>query len=156
MDPFTSFLDLDWPLTTASHLLSPTFLSHFPDPLTPLTHLPLPSRLLKDTTPLQRGIIRHLILLIDLSTSTLEKDLRPTRYLLTLRYIEDFIKEFFDQNPISQLGIIGMRDGLAVRVSDLGGNPSEHVKKVRGLRGEEPRGNVSLQNGLEMGRGVLL
>ena len=117
---------------------------------------PLRGRLLKDTTPLQRGIIRHLILIVDLSTAMLEKDLRPTRYLLTLRYVEDFIKEFFDQNPISQLGIIGMRDGLAVRVSDVGGNPSEHVSRVRKLRDEEPKGQVSLQNALEMGRGALL
>ena len=35
-------------------------------------------RLLKDTTPLQRGIIRHLILILDLSTAMTEKDLRPT------------------------------------------------------------------------------
>ena len=86
----------------------------------------------------------------------LEKDLRPTRYSLTLNHVEAFIKEFFDQNPISQLGIIGMRDGLAVRISDVGGNPSEHVGKVSKLRREEPKGQVSLQNALEMGRGALL
>jgi transcription initiation factor TFIIH subunit 2 len=79
------------------------------------------SRLLKDTTPLQRGIIRHLILVLDMSEAMLEKDLRPTRYELTLTYACEFVTEYFEQNPISQLGVIGMRDGLAVRVSDLSG-----------------------------------
>ena len=78
-------------------------------------------RLLKDTTPLQRGIIRHLILVLDMSEAMLEKDLRPTRYELTLNYACEFVTEYFEQNPISQLGVIGMRDGLAVRISDLSG-----------------------------------
>jgi transcription initiation factor TFIIH subunit 2 len=53
----------------------------------------------------------------------LEKDLRPTRYELTLNYACEFVTEYFEQNPISQLGVIGMRDGLAVRISDLSGMP---------------------------------
>ena len=112
-------------------------------------------RLLRDTTPLQRGIIRHLILILDLSFAMVEKDLRPTRYLLTLRYAGEFVTEYFEQNPISQLGIIGMRDGIAVRISDMSGNPSEHIEKLKGLRTQEPQGNPSLQNALEMARAAL-
>ncbi|MCJ1343591.1 hypothetical protein MMC31_001787 [Peltigera leucophlebia] len=112
-------------------------------------------RMLKDTTPLQRGIIRHLIILIDLSIAMAEKDLRPTRYLLTLRYAIEFVTEFFEQNPISQLGIIGMRDGLSIRVSDMSGNPNDHITKLQGLRTQDPKGDASLQNALEMGRGAL-
>lgn len=112
-------------------------------------------RLLKDTTPLQRGIIRHLILIIDLSSVMTEKDLRPTRYLLTLRYCQEFVTEFFEQNPISQLGIIGMRDGLAIRVSDMSGNPNNHIGKLQALRDQEPKGNPSLQNALDMARAAL-
>lgn len=113
-------------------------------------------RLLKDTTPLQRGIIRHLILVIDLSSAMAEKDFRPTRYLLTLRYTQEFVTEYFEQNPISQLGIIGMRDGLAIRVSDMSGNPTDHVTGLQALRDQESKGNPSLQNALEMARGALL
>lgn len=113
-------------------------------------------RLLKDTTPLQRGIIRHLILIVDLSVAMAEKDLRPTRYLLTLRYSSEFVTEFFEQNPISQLGIIGMRDGLAVRVSDMSGNPNDHIANLQALRDQEPKGNPSLQNAFDMARGALL
>jgi hypothetical protein len=113
-------------------------------------------RLLKDTTPLQRGIIRHLILIIDLSQSMSEKDLRPTRYLLTLRYAQEFVREFFEQNPISQLGVLGLRDGLALRVSDMSGNPTEHLTAIQALKIQDPKGLPSLQNGLEMARGALL
>lgn len=84
-----------------------------------------------------------------------EKDLRPTRYLLTLRYAVEFVSEYFEQNPISQLGIIGMRDGIAVRVSDMSGNPSEHIERLKALEKKEPQGNPSLQNALEMSRAAL-
>ncbi|WPH04071.1 Hypothetical protein R9X50_00695600 [Acrodontium crateriforme] len=112
-------------------------------------------RLLKDTTPLQRGIIRHTLLVLDLSTAMNEKDLRPTRHFLTINYAIMFIREYFEQNPISQLGILGMRDGLAIRVSDLSGNPTEHINAVKELRGTEPKGNPSLQNALDMSRAAL-
>ena len=118
-------------------------------------HFLPPPRLAKDTTPLQRGIIRHLLIILDQSQSMLEKDLRPTRHLLTLRYLIDFVREYFEQNPISQLGIIGMRDGLAVRISDMSGNPEEHVAALSKLRESEPKGHPSLQNALDMARGAL-
>lgn len=117
--------------------------------LTPL------SRLLKDTTPLQRGIIRHTLLVLDLSIAMNEKDLRPTRYLLTITNAVNFIREYFEQNPISQLGILGMREGVAIRVSDMSGNPNDHITAVRNLRSLEPKGNPSLQNALEMARAAL-
>lgn len=84
-----------------------------------------------------------------------EKDLRPTRYALTLRYAAEFVTEFFEQNPISQLGIIGMRDGIAVRVSDMSGNPTEHIERLKALLPQDPQGNPSLQNALEMSRAAL-
>lgn len=94
--------------------------------------------------------------MLDLSIAMSEKDLRPTRYLLSLRYAQEFVFEYFEQNPISQLGIIGMRDGLAVRISDMSGNPTEHILALHALRTRDPNGLPSLQNALEMARGALL
>lgn len=85
----------------------------------------------------------------------LEKDLRPTRYLLTISYASNFVQEFFEQNPISQLGIIGMRDGLAVRISNMSGNPNDHISSLHALRKQEARGQPSLENALEMARASL-
>jgi transcription initiation factor TFIIH subunit 2 len=84
-----------------------------------------------------------------------EKDLRPTRYLLTFRYARSFVTEFFEQNPISQLGILGMRDGLAVRISDMSGNPIQHISALNKFGKEDPGGNPSLQNALEVARAAL-
>jgi len=84
-----------------------------------------------------------------------EKDLRPTRYLLTLTYTIQFIHEFFEQNPISQMGIIGMRDGISVRISDMSGNPNDHISAIQKIRKQEPKGNPSLENALEMSRAAL-
>lgn len=84
-----------------------------------------------------------------------EKDLRPTRLLLTINYTIGFVREFFEQNPISQLGILGMRDGIAIRISDMSGNPNDHINAVKALRAIEPKGNPSLQNALDMARAAL-
>lgn len=110
---------------------------------------------MKDTTPFQRGIIRHLILVLDLSEAMLDKDLRPSRHLLTFHYAQEFVREYFEQNPISQLGILGMRDGKGERISDMSGNPEEHVSALQTWRNKDPAGNPSLQNALEMARGAL-
>lgn len=113
-------------------------------------------RLLKDTTPLQRGIIRHLVLILDMSICMNEKDLRPTRYGLMLSYTVAFIREYFEQNPISQLGIIGMRNGVAETISDVSGNPTEHIKAMqKQAKDKEPHGQPSLENALEMARAAL-
>ena len=37
--------------------------------------------------------------------------------------LAQFIREFFDQNPLSHLGIIVLRGGIAERLTDLSGNP---------------------------------
>lgn len=74
---------------------------------------------------------------------------------MTLRYASEFVTEYFEQNPISQLGIIGMRDGIAMRISDMSGNPTEHIERLKALREQQPQGNPSLQNALEMSRAAL-
>ncbi len=109
-----------------------------------------------DVTPYQRGIIRTLILTIDSSEAMLEKDLRPNRHAMIIQQAIDFVHEFFDQNPISQMGIVTMRNGLAQLVSQVSGNPQDHIDALKSIRKQEPKGNPSLQNALEMARGLLL
>ncbi|KAF4584348.1 transcription initiation factor TFIIH subunit 2 [Ophiocordyceps camponoti-floridani] len=112
-------------------------------------------RLLRDTTPLQRGIIRHLVLVLDMSFAMTEKDMLPTRYRLVLGYAAVFVADFLEQNPISQVGIVGMRDGVAVSISHLSGDANQHVEKLSALEKQDPQGSPSLQNALEMCRGAL-
>ena len=113
-------------------------------------------RLLRDTTPLQRGIIRHVMLVVDMSEAMLQRDYLPTYFRAVLKLAIEFVREYFEQNPISQLGVMGMRDGVAVRISDMSGNPTEHIERLRDLENTDPMGAPSLQNALEMCRGALL
>lgn len=113
------------------------------------------------STPFQRGIIRTLIIIIDGSNTMLEKDLRPTRFAMMLSLLLDFVVEFFDQNPISQMGIVMMRNGVAQLVSEVSGLPHFHLERIRVLRQRqqnkyEPKGDPSLQNSLEMARSLLM
>jgi transcription initiation factor TFIIH subunit 2 len=120
-------------------------------------------RLRQDTKPFQRGIIRHVCLVLDLSEAMLEKDMRPNRFIVMLNYIQEYIREFFEQNPISQLCIMAMHDGLCIRISELGGNPTDHIAAIQSIRHprnprdapKEPKGNPSLQNALELSRAAL-
>ncbi|KAF1961382.1 TFIIH basal transcription factor complex, subunit SSL1 [Byssothecium circinans] len=120
-------------------------------------------RLRKDTKPFQRGIIRHVVLVLDLSEAMAEKDMRPSRYHAMIKFTQEYVREFFEQNPISQMSVLGMHDGLCIRVSELSGNPAEHIAAIQDLRTprnpseipKEPKGSPSLQNALELARATL-
>ena len=77
------------------------------------------------------GMMRHVYLILDCSEAMSVTDLKPTRFLNTLRMLEMFIEEFFDQNPISQLGIIQLKNKRAEKIADLAGNYKNHVKLIQ-------------------------
>ncbi|KAF2200247.1 hypothetical protein GQ43DRAFT_456570 [Delitschia confertaspora ATCC 74209] len=90
-------------------------------------------RLRRDTKPFQRGIIRHVALVLDVSEAMLEKDMRPNRYITMIKYTQEYVREFFEQNPISQMTVLIMRDGLCTT-----GNIIPHSQP------RDPRGHYSL------------
>lgn len=116
-------------------------------------------RIMRNPQPFQRGIIRTLVVVIDGLATMAEKDLRPNRFAAMLQHLQQFVLEFFDQNPISQMGIVMMRNGVATVVSRVSGLPQEHLEKIRLLRSRhnkfEPKGDPLLQNGLELARLLL-
>ena len=78
-------------------------------------------RLLAPSKAIRRTIIRHLIIILDLSNSMMDRDMRPTRFDLSLEYTREFVNEWFDQNPLGQIGIVGMRAGVGERVGEMSG-----------------------------------
>lgn len=129
-------------------------------------------RLLAPAAPIRRTIIRHLVLILDLSSSMMDRDMRPTRFDLALRYAREFVTEWFDQNPLGQIGLVGMRAGLGERISEmsgrretiddvyfyvtpLAGNPQDVLKSMDDRTKLEPTGEPSLQNAIEMARGSM-
>ncbi|EDR09037.1 uncharacterized protein LACBIDRAFT_249203, partial [Laccaria bicolor S238N-H82] len=108
--------------------------------------------LLAPAAAIRRTIIRHLVLLLDLSASMMDRDMRPTRFDLMLQYAREFIAEWFDQNPLGQIGVVGMRAGIGERIGEMSGNPQDVLKYIAERHKLEPTGEPSLQNAIEMAR----
>ncbi|XP_076331444.1 general transcription factor IIH subunit 2 Ssl1 [Tachypleus tridentatus] len=96
------------------------------------------------------GMMRHLFVIVDLSEAMSVQDLKPTRHLCTVKILEDFIEEFFDQNPISQLGIIITRSKRAEILMELSGNAKQCVAGLKDIADAVCVGEPSLQNSLEL------
>ena len=106
------------------------------------------------TAVIEKGVIRYLYIIIDLSWCMNQNDMKPSRKAVTLDYLEAFIHEYFDQNPISQLGFIVSANKLAYQVTELSGNPSSQIAALREMSESQTQsgGDFSLQNALDMAR----
>ena len=78
--------------------------------------------------------------------------MRPTRFDLMLQYAREFVTEWFDQNPLGQIGVVGMRSGIGERVGEMSGNPQDVLKVIHERHKLEPAGEPSLQNAIDMAR----
>lgn len=67
--------------------------------------------------------------------------------------IKKFIHDYYDQNPISQLGLLVTRNRLAERITDLSGNVSSHTSKL--LKLMNTTGLASLQNTIILAMSLL-
>lgn len=68
---------------------------------------------------LKKGLIRNFVIIIDASKVGNDTDLYPTRIKWILNKIIKFSKDYFDQNPLCQLGVVITKDGIAEKLSDL-------------------------------------
>ena len=50
-------------------------------------------------------------------------DMRPVRSAVMSGILQQFVRAFFDENPLSQLGLVVMRDGVAERLTELSSSP---------------------------------
>ncbi|KAL6077152.1 General transcription factor IIH subunit [Balamuthia mandrillaris] len=112
------------------------------------------ARAQRDARTVRRGMSRHLFLVVDCSKAMEDKsDMKPSRMAVALRTAELFIKEFFDQNPIAQMGIIVMRNAIAEKITELSGNPNRHIAELKAEMSSQ--GDASLQNALMVARASL-
>jgi len=118
--------------------------------------------------PLQRGLLRSLLIVLDCSHSSEQTDLRPSRAEVMHEKVAGFISAFFDANPLSFLGLVRCRKGVAETVSSISGSPSLHIECLAssmkrcscskmsictcGQRGE---GDFSFENSLQHCLGLL-
>lgn len=106
-----------------------------------------------------RDMIRYVYILIDASRWMRTKDpvLPPgTRMDVTVNMLQDFIQEYYDQNPLSHLGFILIKNGEAEILTQLSSSSKTHKLALQSLAqmvaSEPPNsgGEFSLQNGLEV------
>lgn len=60
--------------------------------------------------------MRYVYICVDCSLSMLSQSLQPNRMEVTLKKLEKFLEKFFEQNPLSQLGVIACKDKRAERL----------------------------------------
>jgi transcription initiation factor TFIIH subunit 2 len=70
--------------------------------------------------------------------------------LKSQKLLEKFAHSYFDQNPISQLGLILTRNKTAEKICDLVGNPKKFIDKLQSLKEKLCQGEPSIQNSLEL------
>ncbi|KAI8106733.1 hypothetical protein M9434_001387 [Picochlorum sp. BPE23] len=107
----------------------------------------------KQVGQIRRGMIRYLELVIDLSQAASINDMRPVRSAAMFAAASSFIRAFFDENPLSQLGIVVLRDGVAVQVTELSSSPEMHIEKLKANL--DTGGTASLGNALDVATDVL-
>eukprot|EP01095_Lingulamoeba_sp_RSL-Kostka_P011531 TRINITY_DN4416_c0_g1_i1.p1 TRINITY_DN4416_c0_g1~~TRINITY_DN4416_c0_g1_i1.p1 ORF type:complete len:395 (-),score=94.38 TRINITY_DN4416_c0_g1_i1:22-1206(-) len=101
---------------------------------------------------IRRGMSRNLIVIIDASENVVKGNIVPSRLDVMTKGVEGFIKNFFDQNPISQLGLMITRSEIAETLTELNGNPNRHLSVLKSIQAD---GQPSLQNSLTIAAGTL-
>ncbi|XP_054630849.1 general transcription factor IIH subunit 2 [Dunckerocampus dactyliophorus] len=107
-------------------------------------------RIIKSCGQVRLGMMRHLFVVIDCSRSMEDQDLKPNRLTATVKLMEAFIDEYFDQNPISQVGIIVTKNKRAEKLTDLAGNPKKHIAALKKAVDTVCLGEPSLYNSLNL------
>ena len=107
-------------------------------------------RRLEIVRSVRKGLIRYLFVILDLSKGMSLKDWKPHRCAVAVEILESFVKDYLDQSPISQLGVIGMQAQRASKLSDLSSNPNAHIEQLQ--KCSTVNGEPSLQNALELAR----
>lgn len=70
----------------------------------------------------RRGMTRHVVLALDLSElASVQSNDRATRKMLLVNAAKHFVRDFFDQNPLSHLSLIVTHAGIAEKLTEMSG-----------------------------------
>ena len=106
-----------------------------------------------------RDMIRYLYVLLDCSRWVRDKDpVMPggTRIDVATSLLQEFVQEYYDQNPLSHLGFVILKNGEAEVLTQLSSSSKTHklalqsVSEMASSEGPSAGGEFSLQNGLEV------
>ena len=106
------------------------------------------ARLTQNLSSIRRGLIRFLVLVVDCSAASMDRDFRPSRLEVSKDVLRQFIFNYFDSNPISQMSLLVTRDRLTEKITNLSANSKHHINKLLEL--PQAEGLASLQNIISM------
>ena len=103
-------------------------------------------------TAVKRGLIRFLYLVIDYSDSMRFQDYKPNRVdFLIAELTNNFIPKFFQDNPLSYISIVVMRDGEAQFLTRMNGQPKFQIKKLKEFAiANNPSGQCSIVKAIDL------
>ncbi|KAI3385563.1 hypothetical protein SNEBB_008543 [Seison nebaliae] len=73
----------------------------------------------------RKNLMRHLVIVVDASECENDTDIWPTRFHVIRRQVVRFVRQFFDENPLSHIGIIIGRNEEAERIVKFGATPKQ-------------------------------
>lgn len=97
--------------------------------------------------PVKRNIFRNVVIVLDLSYTMSETDIKPSRLEVTVSQLKTFIKSFFNHNSLSLLSIVASHDKKAFQLTPLSRHVSDHLRALDDL---SCSGGFSLQSSLNM------
>jgi len=100
---------------------------------------------------IKRRMLRAVLLVVDASKATGLTDVKPTRLIAVTNALITFSRAFFDENPLSSLGVVCTRNGKVERLCEL----TKSMRKVEDAllalqTGGASSGSATLQNCLEL------
>lgn len=101
---------------------------------------------------IRRWMLRTVLIVVDASkASGSDLDYKPSRLVVGCDHLKRFANNFFDENPLSSVGIACTREGRAEKLCDFSRSPTQadHALSVLQDYGAA-RGHASLQNSLEL------
>lgn len=105
----------------------------------------------------KRGMLRTLFLVVDCSRAAREQDgeMRPSRLAVMQEVGSLLISRYLEQNPISTLALLIMKNGRAESKTDPSCNARQHLGELGKIVASVCEGDASLQNALELAREAL-
>lgn len=107
-------------------------------------------RTLEKPSKIRLGIMRYVYVAVDCSRTMTSKVMPPSRFFVTMKILNTFLEKFFEQNPISQMGLILVKDKKAERFVSLTGNTRVLKENLASLNEAICSGDFSLQNALQL------
>ncbi|KAL0214417.1 hypothetical protein P9112_006601 [Eukaryota sp. TZLM1-RC] len=104
---------------------------------------------------IRRSIVRFVTIVIDCSSAALLNDIRPNRLEVFRSSLTTFISPFLSENALSQICLIAIKDGKAIKITDFTSNTSVLSSAISSKQLDVGMGNFSLQNGLSLSAELL-